>query len=206
MAHLHRRHRTFRRAGRSPRKSRSLALAIDALVLAALLAPPFAAFAQSSAGAAQQHAHVHGVAGLGVAVQGGTVTLSLESPLDSLIGFEHAPRSAPERAAVAALRATMQAPRELFKFDAEAACSLVKAEAESAIFAPAPAASASSAHADLDASFEYACAQPARLATLDVGLFKLYPRLHSVSVEVATDKGQSKQALTSAAHVVVLSR
>jgi hypothetical protein len=177
-------------------------------VFAGSLAAPLGAVAQSAGGAVHQHAHVHGVAKLGVAVQGATVTLALESPLDSLIGFEHAPRSAAERAAVAALRATMQAPRELFKFNTEAACSLVKAEAESALFAAAPAASASasSEHADLDASFEYACAQPAKLATLDVDLFKVYPRLHSVSVEVATDKGQSKQALTSVAHVVVLSR
>jgi hypothetical protein len=175
-------------------------------VFAGSLAAPLGAVAQSADGAVHQHAHVHGVAKLGVAVQGATVTLALESPLDSLIGFEHAPRSAAERAAVTALRATMQAPRELFKFNTEAACSLVKAEAESALFAAAPAASASSEHADLDASFEYACAQPAKLATLDVDLFKVYPRLHSVSVEVATDKGQSKQALTSVAHVVVLSR
>jgi hypothetical protein len=175
-------------------------------VFAGSLAAPLGAVAQSADGAVHQHAHVHGVAKLGVAVQGATVTLALESPLDSLIGFEHAPRSAAERAAVTALRATMHAPRELFKFNTEAACSLVKAEAESALFAAAPAASASSEHADLDASFEYACAQPAKLATLDVDLFKVYPRLHSVSVEVATDKGQSKQALTSVAHVVVLSR
>jgi hypothetical protein len=204
MTHPCRRYRTSRCVGRSPRKSRSLA--IDALVFAASLVASLGTFAQSSAGAVHQHAHVHGVARLGVAVQGATVTLSLESPLDSLIGFEHAPRSAAERAAVATLQAAMQAPRELFRFNAEAACSLVKAEAESALFSAAPAASAASEHADLDASFEYACGQPARLATLDVGLFKLYPRLHTVSVEVATGKGQSKQALTSAAHVVVLSR
>jgi hypothetical protein len=175
-------------------------------VFAASVAASFGALAQSSSGAVPQHAHVHGLARLGVAVQGRTVTLSLESPLDNLIGFEHAPRSAPERTAVAALQATMQAPRELFRFNAEAACSLVKAEADSALFAASPAGPASSEHADLDASFEYACAQPARLATLDVGLFKVYPRLRKLSVEVATDKGQSKQDLTNAAHVVALSR
>lgn len=180
--------------------------AIGALIFAASFAAASGALAQASSGTVHQHAHVHGTAKLDIAVQGQTVTISLESPLESLIGFEHRPRSASERSAVASLQARMKAPRDLFRFNLEAGCSLVKAEAESAIFDPAPASVAADEHADLDASFEFACAQPAKLIALDIGLFKTYPKLRKLGVQVATDKGQSRQTLTGSAHVVSLSR
>lgn len=164
------------------------------------------AAAQGTSGAAHQHAHVHGVAKLGIAVQGTGVTISFESPLDSLIGFEHRPRTEAEHAATAALQARMRAPRDLFQFNAEASCVFVKAEAESAIFGPPPASAAAETHADVDASFEYECSQPGKLATVDTGLFKTYSKLHKLDVEIATDRGQSKQTLTRPAHLIVLGR
>ncbi len=48
-------------------------------------------WAQSTSGAVHQHAHVHGVAKPGIAMQGTGPTLSFESPPDSLVGFEHRP-------------------------------------------------------------------------------------------------------------------
>jgi hypothetical protein len=60
--------------------------------------------------AAQAHlgAHVHGLVKLGVAVQGPTVSIELDSPLDNLLGFEHRPRTAAERQAARALLKQMQ--------------------------------------------------------------------------------------------------
>ena len=43
------------------------------------------------------HAHVHGAVQLDVAVDGPTLTLTLEAPLDSVVGFERAPRTAAEK-------------------------------------------------------------------------------------------------------------
>jgi hypothetical protein len=148
---------------------------------------------------------VHGVVKFGIAVQREVVTISFESPLDSLIGFEHWPRSAGEEVTTDALQAQMRAPGELFQFNARAACSLVRAQ-ESAIFGPMVTSAAADAHADLDASFEYSCARAGKLATVDVGLFKTYPRLHKLDLEIATDKGQSKPTLTSPAHLVAPGR
>jgi hypothetical protein len=45
-------------------------------------------------------AHVHGQGRLDIAVDEGVLTLRLEAPLDSLVGFERAPHSAKERDAV----------------------------------------------------------------------------------------------------------
>lgn len=41
----------------------------------------------------QHHAHTHGVVTLGVAVDQSTITLELSAPLESLVGFERAPRT-----------------------------------------------------------------------------------------------------------------
>jgi hypothetical protein len=153
-----------------------------------------------------QHAHVHGVAKLGVAVQDQTVTISLESPLDSVIGFEHAANTPAQKATVDALQARMKAPQDLFRFDAAAACTFSKSEAESAIFQPATANSAAQEHADLDASFEFTCAHPDKLTTLDVALFQIYPKLKKLDVDVATGKGQFKRDLASPQRTISLIR
>jgi Protein of unknown function (DUF2796) len=167
---------------------------------AAASAPAAAAPAHAS-----QHAHVHGVARLGIAVQDKVVTIQFESPLDSLIGFEHRPASPAQKAAASALQAKMHAPEDLFRFDAAAGCVLTRNEAESAIFEP-PVAGAADEHADLDASFEFRCDRPDKLSTLEVGLFLAYPRLKRITVDVATDKGQFERDLTSPQRTISLIR
>lgn len=151
-----------------------------------------------------QHAHSHGVARLAVALDAGKVTLRLESPLDGLIGFEHRPRTPAQQAAVASLQERMRSAHELFRFDAAAACTLTSSAAESAIFRPPSAQAAKEEHADLDATFEFACASPERLRTLEVGLFATYPRLQRLGVEVVTAKGQSRRDLKRPATTVPL--
>ena len=68
--------------------------------------------------AAPQQAHVHGAAKIGVVVQGDTVSITLESPLESLIGFEHRPKTPAQQAAATALQARMRGGTDLFRFDA----------------------------------------------------------------------------------------
>lgn len=43
--------------------------------------------------------HVHGVAELTAALDGNTLSVGLHSPLDNLVGFEHAPETAEQKAA-----------------------------------------------------------------------------------------------------------
>ena len=173
-------------------------------IAAGLVLATSGSHAQSSA-PAHQHAHVHGVAKLGVAWQDKTVTITLESPLDSVIGFEHRPTTPAQQASVAALQERMKAPRDLFRFNAEAECIFARGGAESAIFQP-PASGAADEHADLDAEFEFTCQRPDRLTTLDVGLFQAYPKLKRLDVDVATDKGQFKRDLRSPLRTVPLRR
>ena len=69
-------------------------------------------------------AHEHGAAKLDIGVEPGRLVISLESPLDGLLGFEHAPRSAAEKRAVDTMVATLKAADSLFRIDPAAQCSL----------------------------------------------------------------------------------
>ena len=76
-------------------------------------------------------AHEHGVARLGLAVDGTRLTVDLQLPAESVFGFERAPRSAEERAAVAeALDRLRTGGAGLLAFPDGAACTLDSAEVQ----------------------------------------------------------------------------
>ena len=146
-----------------------------------------------------QHAHVHGVAKLEIAVDGGNLSLRLESPLEGLLGFEHAPRNDQERAAAAEMRRKLADAGKLFAPTTAAQCSLKSARIDAPTLDAKPAAAAkqTNAHADLDADFLFACAQPARLTGIDVRLFQAFPNLRRVEAQVVSAKGQKAVRLSS---------
>ena len=149
-------------------------------------------------------AHEHGVVKLDVAVDGATLNIEMRTPLDSLLGFERAPRTDAERKAAAAVLAQLRAPGTLFVADAAAGCSLSKAE----VVAPVLEAGAKPAdgHADLDASYVYTCTQPQELRTLQLGLFEAYKRMRRIDVQTAGPQGQGKATLRRPANSVTLRR
>jgi hypothetical protein len=77
------------------------------MTFAALMVLPVSLYA------AEHVAHVHGAAKLQVAIDGSTATLMLESPLESLVGFEYAPGNKAEKTALAKLAATLEKPDAL---------------------------------------------------------------------------------------------
>lgn len=155
------------------------------------------------------HAHVHGKARLDVAIDSGSITLALDSPLESLLGFERAPRSATERERVQALVSALRAGTA-FRIDPAAGCRLRTVTLESTPLGLGPAAPGSSTssgmedHADLDGSFEFACNAAARAAFIELPLFGLSNHLHEVDVQVATPHTQFARTLTPASARLVL--
>ncbi len=76
-------------------------------------------------------AHEHGIARLGLAVDGTRLTIELELPAESVFGFEHAPRSAEERATAAeAIDRLRTGGARLLAFPDGVACALDSAEVE----------------------------------------------------------------------------
>jgi Protein of unknown function (DUF2796) len=161
----------------------------------------------SAASVAQGHAHQHGVVRLDVAIDGQALTLSLDAPLDSLLGFEHRPRTAAEKAGMAALLKQLDPGAALWRPNAQAQCSLIKTTLESALLqAPAPSAAEAGEHADLDGSWEFRCAQVDQLSSIELGLFDAFKRIQRIEVQVAGPKGQLKRELKRPEKMLGLSR
>jgi Protein of unknown function (DUF2796) len=152
---------------------------------------------------AEGRAHQHGVARLDVAIDGTRVSIGFESPLDNLLGFERAPRTAAEQRAAEAALAQLRDAAALFRFDAAARCRSAATELRSAALklggAAAPAAGE---HADLDASWEFACERAP--VQLEHGLFAAFPRLQRLQVQTATAARQSGALLKRPAQRVPL--
>ena len=80
-------------------------------------------------------AHVHGEAKLEIVVDGGLLAFCFESPLDGLLGFERAPRTAAEKQAVQTMKATLVDAARLFPLPPEAACKALPPTVASPVFA-----------------------------------------------------------------------
>ena len=164
---------------------------------------------------AQQKAHVHGFVSLNIAVQGNQLSVQLEAPLDSLLGFEHRPRTEAQRKAAEAALAVINKPQDWLRPDAAAQCTLLRANvqadalqpvAKSELKADTKTADKADAHADLDAAVDFSCAAPSQLKALDLGLFDAFPRINRIDVQVAGAGGQIKQTLRRPARTVRLTR
>jgi hypothetical protein len=152
-------------------------------------------------------AHEHGVARLDVAVDAKRVSILLDTPLESLVGFEREPRTDAEREKVAAALARLRDAQQLFHIDPGAGCTLARVDLQSpALQLGRAAAPAKEGHADLEATFDFACTNGARAGFVEVGLFETFPALTRLDLQVATPKGQLKATLRKPSSRVMLAR
>jgi hypothetical protein len=166
---------------------------------------------------AESSAHVHGRAKLQLALDGSQLTLSLESPLEALLGFEHSPRNAAEREIVRRTGLGLRQADTLFTLSQAAQCRLEQVLLSSGALPakllqePQAAADAKSqadssrdgarptqrdAHGDVLAEYRYFCAQPERLRNLQTGVFKAFIKLRRIEVERVSSTGQGLHRLS----------
>jgi hypothetical protein len=135
--------------------------------------------------------HVHGAARLEITLEQQRLEILLESPLDNLVGFEHAPRTQRERQTLAATRARLENPAEVFTLEADAQC------------VPQPATVTiqheADGHGEIEAKYLWDCARPQALQAITLRLFARFPRLRHVDVEFAGESGQKAGRLSAAA-------
>lgn len=174
---------------------RGLNALVFALVLLVMAGSP-----QARAGV-----HEHGVVKLDVAVDGSLLTLQIEAPLDSLLGFEHRPRTEAQRQAADAVLKRISDGASLFQASAEALCTLSKSTIDAEVLQPRPAAKPGE-HAELEASFEFKCARPDKLFDIDVALFDAFKRIQRINAQVIGPKGQSQRVLKRPDRLLKLSR
>jgi hypothetical protein len=160
------------------------------LLLFALLAAAPALAADTDA-SGQHRSHQHGVARLEVTLDGGALQVALDSPAENLLGFEHAPRTDAQKQTVVRVERQLKEPARLFTPVAAAGCQSQPARVEIKL----PPAGSSETHSEIEAAWGWRCEQPAALAHLDVGLFKAFPRLKELRVQIVTAQGQKAAVL-----------
>ena len=135
-------------------------------------------------------------------MEGGVVLIGLESPAANIVGFEHAPANAGERAALDAAMATLKDGGRLFRLPADAGCRLVEAVVETPLAGEAGKGAGAAAHADIDAEYRFECAEPGRLVQMQLGLFEAFPATRGLQVQFVGPKGQGAAELTAASPVL----
>lgn len=168
------------------------------LLCLALAMAPFQALAQHGP-------HVHGTAELHIVIEGGSLAVELRSPLENLIGFEHAPATGAQRAAVKAMQAKLAGPAALFRLPAAASCKagavrIASPVTDAPATKPKPAAKPvrddDHDHADLSAEFAFECARIDKLDSIQVNLFDAFPGTRTIHAQVAGPRGQSSRTLS----------
>jgi hypothetical protein len=153
--------------------------------------------------AAQAAPHQHGVIALNFALDGTTLTIEMNAPLDSLVGWERAPRNDAERRAAADALQRLRDPTQLFTPDAAAQCSAAAPQVDPGLLAPG-AKPAAGEHAELQASYRYTCTQPTQLRSIALPIFDAFKRIQRIEVQAVGPQGQRKATLRRAGAVLKL--
>lgn len=151
-------------------------------------------------------AHVHGELRADVAVDGAALTVLLQMPLDTLVGFEHRPRTAAQRQAAEQALARARDVDAWVQPVPAARCERTALELQAQALTPAAAGTPEPAHADLELQVEFRCAEPARLERLQLTVFERFPRAQRVEVQLATPAGQWRQTLRRPQREILLRR
>ncbi|MDR1425027.1 MAG: DUF2796 domain-containing protein [Azoarcus sp.] len=162
-------------------------------------------------------AHEHGVAHLNLVVDEQEVEIELETPLANVLSFEHAPQTDAQKKEVRDMAALMRKADALFVFPAQARCELAEVSLDSDAVDREMLASGSEGaqehehdedaneargHGDLDVEVSFLCRDPGKLNSVTVDVFKVFPDMRRMDVQMFTPKGQKAAKLTPESNVI----
>jgi Protein of unknown function (DUF2796) len=150
--------------------------------------------AQPSPGLAQHRelgAHEHGRGTLNIGLEGSRLSMELDVPGADIVGFEHAAKTAQQKATVEKAKKLLAAPQTLFLLPASAGCVLEDAKV-------ALEGGGRDAHSEFNAQYAFTCRVPAAIAGIEFGYFKVFGGAQKLDVNVTTPKLQTKFEVTRA--------
>lgn len=177
----------------------------------------------------QHGTHVHGIAALNLALEGNAVQIELDSPAANIVGFEHAPSSPDELAALDKAVATLEDGNTLFRFNEDAGCRMETATVTSEMLdvkhanhdrhaheetdehdhqgAPTRTGEhthdhAGESHSDIEAVYHFECDAPDKLTRLTVEVFEVFSGMEEIQVQYVIERNQGAAELTAKDHVV----
>ena len=174
--------------------------------------------------AAAHEAHVHGVAHMNLLVEKQAVEIELVTPLANVLSFEHEPETEGQKQEVRDMAAIMRNAGKLFILPADAQCEVKEVSMSSEVISPELLSAEveiehqgghehnehshgggheeEHGHSDLDVDIAFICRNPEKLDGINVGMFKAFPNLHEIEVQMVTPKGQSAAELTPDSAVI----
>ena len=131
-------------------------------------------------------AHAHGKGELEITVQGNALHGEFRTPMDSLLGFEHQPKTAAQKASVDQLREQLKDLSVIIRPNPEARCALKRYDVASPMFS----GTVKGSHSELTYKFSFECAASGNLTSLEVTALQLFKRLLEVRVQVVSEQNQ----------------
>lgn len=160
-------------------------------------------------------AHVHGLGTLNIALENQRLELQLTSPAMNIVGFEYQPTTAADLQSIKAAQSNLSHAAELFVLSSAAQCRLTSVSIDNPLLTESdthahehehehehesqPAAQiAEHQHSDISAHYQYHCAKPARLNSIDLtGLFKLFSQTEKIQVQLIAGDHQQGAELSA---------
>lgn len=152
--------------------------------------------------------HEHGAASLDIVLFDNTLEAVLDTPWANLVGFEHAPSTDEQHAAVEAALDYLQNGELALGLDGSAGCKMASAELPTGIEVTEEHDEHDehqSSHSDAVVSWTFTCEDIALVSDLTPGLFGNFESLESLRVQLAGPKGQSAQEVTQDSPTIALS-
>ncbi len=171
--------------------------------LGVLFGLPVGAVALSVSGLpamASDDAHEHGRAELNMAVEGKELEVEFEIPGVDSVGFEHPAATAEDKAAVRRVSDTLSDPTALMVLPAAAGCEVEDVEVEAEGFTES---ADHDGHGGFHAHYHFECSAIGKLDSVDVQVFKVFPALEHLDVQVVTGSGQRSMELEAGEASVV---
>ena len=190
------------------------------LLLLATCSLPLAAEVQR-----RHAAHEHGEGRLDIAQEGTELHIEFESPAANIVGFEHAPRTTADHAALDRAVALLESGDRMFGFPHQAACQLVAADVttpmsdhaaeeehahpeEGAMHGNEPPTDAGKqehgdeSHSDISAHYRFDCSHPEQLNQLTVKLFEAFPLTERLRVQIISETRQGAAEISGKQPIV----
>ncbi|MEJ2045458.1 MAG: DUF2796 domain-containing protein [Reinekea sp.] len=153
----------------------------------------------------QLHEHQHGHGELQLVLDKDQLFVQLHSPLDNLVGFEHAPANDTERQAVVSMKETLADADKLFDFGKDSHCLLQEHEItvpETFMNHGEQDDDADHDHAELEALWQFKCKKAPNKLT--VPMLSSFSRFQELDVQFLTENGAVAVELDSAEQEVTL--
>ena len=159
----------------------------------------------------QKDSHEHGAANLKIALEGEKLQVEFEVPSESLIGFEHFPKSLSDRENFSNAIKILSIPSKLFSISREGECLLVGMNISQSLFSNEEEhghdesedehghdqSEKSEIHSEFKSNYSWNCQHLDEIDFIGTKLMTVFPKIEEIRVNWISNNGQGSLELES---------